>query len=344
MDNKIVTFIVPAYNAERYLNKCLSSFLLSERVREEIEVIIVNDGSNDATREIGEKYSTAFPGLFILIDKENGGHGSAINVASSSAHGRYMKVVDADDWVDTENLEQYISDLRQSSADVVITHFHTAHVVSGKKTAIKTSGVQFGKTYSMAEFMGLGKGALSCCMFHGITYRTEFYRSCGLLLSEKISYEDQEYCTLPFIYVKTVLFLDLFLYEYLIGSANQSMSDANQVARAWQLEHVFWKILGEYKNSEPVSTAVSQYILYKLAETLQNYYVTMLIRNKDRKKGRKEAARLRDESAKSLPTLKPLAVFRYRLLLAMHCLHISPGHLETAKRSRLYTWLRMAVR
>ena len=122
------------------------------------------------------------------------------------------------------------------------------------------------------------------------------------------------------------------------------MSDANQVARAGQLEHVFWKILDEYKNSEPLSAAASRYILYKLAETLQNYYVTMLIRNKDRKKGRKEAARLRSESAKSLPALKPFAAFRYRLLLTMHCLHISPDYLEVAKRSRFYTWLRMAVR
>lgn len=344
MDNKIVTFIVPAYNAERYLEKCLSSFLSSERVREEIEVIIVNDGSNDATKEIGEKYSTAFPGLFILIDKENGGHGSAINVASSSARGRYMKVVDADDWVDTENLEQYISDLRQSSADVVITHFHTAHVVSGKKTAIKTSGVQFGKTYSMAEFMGLGKGALSCCMFHGITYRTEFYRSSGLLLSEKISYEDQEYCTLPFIYVKTVLFLDLFLYEYLIGSVDQSMSDANQVARAWQLEHVFWKILGEYKNSEPVSTAVSQYILYKLAETLQNYYVTMLIRNKDRKKGKYQADLIRKKSMKLSKDLTAKTYARYMILLAMHFAHINPLYLGILKESPFYVFLRRLIR
>lgn len=344
MNNKIITFIVPAYNAERYLEKCLSSFLPSGRGLEEIEVIIVNDGSNDGTKEIGEKFAAAFPALFVLIDKENGGHGSAINVASEAARGRYMKVVDADDWVDTENLERYITALRQSSADVVITHFHTIHVISGKRTAIKTGGVQFGRTYSMTEFMGFGKGALSCCMFHGITYRTEFYRSCGLSLSEKISYEDQEYCTLPFIYVKTVLFLDLFLYEYLIGSADQSMSDANQVARAWQLEHVFWKILGEYKKNEPVSAAASRYILYKLAETLQNYYVTMLIRNKDRKKGRKEAARLRSESAKSLPALKPFAAFRYRLLLTMHCLRISPVQLEILKKSPFYLWLRATVR
>lgn len=344
MDNKIVTFIVPSYNAERYLEKCLSSFLPLGSALEEIEVVIVNDGSNDGTKEIGEKFTAAFPGIFVQIDKENGGHGSTINVASSAARGKYMKVVDADDWVDTENLELYITALRRSSADAVITHFHTVHAVSGKRTAIKTGGVQFGKTYSMAEFMGLGKGALSCCMFHGITYRTEFYRSCGLSLSEKISYEDQEYCTLPFIHLKTVLFLDLFLYEYLIGSADQSVSDANQVARAWQLEQVFWKILRGYKGSEPLSEAASRYILYKLAETLQNYYVTMLIRSKDRKKGRREAARLKIESAAALPALEPLAAFRYRLLRAMHYLHISPAHLEILKKSPLYLWLRAKVR
>lgn len=342
--NKIISFIVPAYNSQEFLAKCLSSFISGSRADEKIEVIIVNDGSKDDTKSVALGFTRSHPDIFKLINKKNGGHGSAINAALPAVSGKYVKVVDSDDWIVTDNLERYISSLNATSADVVITHFHTINVRSGKTIAIKPSGVRYDRSYSLDELMRAGKGALSCCMFHGITYRTDFYRACGVTLSEGISYEDQEYCTLPFINAEYVRFLDLFLYEYLIGSTNQSVSDNNQVLRANQLETVFWKILrcGTAKNN--ISEGARGYLFYKLAETLQNYYVTMLIRNNDRKEGRSEASRIRKQSAEALPSLKELTAFRYRVLSLMHCLHIKPYHLELLKASPLYLWLRKAIR
>lgn len=343
-ENKIVTFIVPAYNSESFLVKCLSSFIPMYGVDKRMEVIVVNDGSKDNTKDIAEGFTRSHPDIFKLINKKNGGHGSAINAALPAASGKYVKVVDSDDWIVTDNLERYISSLNATSADVVITHFHTINVRSGKTIAIKPSGVRYYRSYSLDELMRAGKGALSCCMFHGITYKTDFYRTCGVTLSEGISYEDQEYCTLPFIKVETILFLDLFLYEYLIGSVNQSMSDNNQVARAPQLERVYRKISDAYIKHGDMPPASKRYFLYKMAETLQNYYVTMLIRNKDRKIGRAEARRVKIESAKAVPEIMKLAALRYKLLLLMHFLRISPRHLEWLKNSPLYLWLRRAIR
>ncbi|MCR5335919.1 MAG: glycosyltransferase [Synergistes sp.] len=346
MKEKTVSFIVPAYNAEGCIKKCLSSFVFNDgTAADEIEVIVVNDGSKDGTEDTAAEYVSKYPGTFTLINKKNGGHGSAINTAVQTARGRYIKVVDADDWVLTGNLPGYISALSAAEADAVITHFHTVDMMSGRRTAITSAGVAFGRNYSMEELMKAGKDALRCCMFHGITYRTDFYRSCGLTLSEGISYEDQEYCTLPFMDAGTIMFLDLFLYEYLIGSADQSTSDRNQVARAWQLKKVFDNILRSYTaRKESLSGAAKEYLLYKLAETQQNYYITMLIRSDDRAAGRAAAAEMRKSTKSAAPELDKATRSRYSIIYMLHIAGVKMRHLEMLKKSPLYLWLRTAIR
>lgn len=343
MIGKTITFIVPAYNSEEYLDRCLAS-LACEEILIAMEIIVVDDGSKDDTARIAALYTDKYPDSFKLVSKENGGHGSAINLAVRMARGRYFRVVDSDDWVLTENLREYVNLLNAASADVVITNFHTINACTGKKTPIKHSGVVSGKTYSLAEVMKVGKKALSCCMVHGITYRTAFYLNCGIALSERVSYEDQEYSTIPFAEAASVMFSDLFLYEYLIGTAQQSVSDANQVKRASQLEFVFWKIAEAYRCGDKQSQAAKKYYLYKLAETLQNYYVTMFIRNENRTVGRKEAKRLRFLSSEAVPRLKEATKFRYTLLYIMHILHVKSKHLQTLRDSPLYIWLRRTLR
>ena len=117
--DKIVSFIIPSYNVEKYLDKCLTSFLNLE-VLDFIEVIVVDDGSKDQTAQIARNYIEQYPRVFRLISKENGGHGSAINVGTAAAAGCYLKVIDADDWVVTENLKEFVDKLAVCTADVVL--------------------------------------------------------------------------------------------------------------------------------------------------------------------------------------------------------------------------------
>lgn len=97
---KILTVTIPSYNVEKYLRQTLDSFL-AEEILEEIEVLIVDDGSKDGTAAIGKEYEKNYPGTFRVISKENGGHGSTINRGIQEAKGQYFKVVDGDDWVNT---------------------------------------------------------------------------------------------------------------------------------------------------------------------------------------------------------------------------------------------------
>ena len=104
---KVLSFIVPSYNSENYLDKCIPSFLADE-ILDKLDIIIVNDGSTDGTAEAAEKYCAIYPDSVRLISQENRGHGGALNTGCSAAQGKYLKVIDADDWVETENLPQFL--------------------------------------------------------------------------------------------------------------------------------------------------------------------------------------------------------------------------------------------
>jgi len=121
--NKILTIIIPSYNMEKYLDNCCKSLLLSENILKKIEIIIVNDGSKDNTSVIAHEYQNKYPDSFFVIDKQNGNYGSCINIGLKNAHGKYIKILDADDTFKTENFENYIKLLEENDVDLIISDF-----------------------------------------------------------------------------------------------------------------------------------------------------------------------------------------------------------------------------
>ena len=129
---KFISFVIPSYNSERFLDKCITSFL-REDVLDEIEVIIVNDGSRDATEAIAKEYAARYPDTIRLISQENRGHGGALNAGFAAAEGRYIKPIDADDWVDTDSLPEFVRQLKTVDSDVVLTHHYTMDISTGEQ-------------------------------------------------------------------------------------------------------------------------------------------------------------------------------------------------------------------
>ena len=91
---KILSVAIPSYNSQDYMRKCVESLLPAGN---DIEIIIVNDGSKDRTGEIAEEYASRYPGIVKAVHQENGGHGEAVNTGLKNATGLYFKVVDSDD-------------------------------------------------------------------------------------------------------------------------------------------------------------------------------------------------------------------------------------------------------
>lgn len=122
---KLITFVVPSYNAEEYLERNLNSLVIGG---DEVEIIVVNDGSKDRTSEIAHAYEAKYPNIIRVIDKENGGHGSGVNAGIENATGLYFKCVDSDDWVDEKAYKQVLAVIRENinnnvNVDLYFTNF-----------------------------------------------------------------------------------------------------------------------------------------------------------------------------------------------------------------------------
>ena len=182
---KILTVVVPTYNAEKYLRDNLESFKIPE-LMEDLEILIVNDGSTDHSLEIAEEYVRQYPDTYRVITKENGGHGSAINAGTAAAVGRYLKVIDADDWVVTENLKELVDKLAVCTADVVLNPYHQVDMKTGEKTVWKMFLDRYEVTYTLEDVVQNWKKFDRCFAFHGICYNREFYQRHRYELPEKI--------------------------------------------------------------------------------------------------------------------------------------------------------------
>ncbi len=122
---KLISFTVPCYNSQAYMEKCVDSLLTGG---DDVEIIIVNDGSKDGMIDIANAYAEKFPDIVRVIDKPNGGHGSGVNAGLKIATGIYYKVVDSDDWLDSEALKKLLDVIKIHKAenklpDLYITNF-----------------------------------------------------------------------------------------------------------------------------------------------------------------------------------------------------------------------------
>lgn len=244
---KLLTVVIPTYNIQNYIGTCLESFCIPE-IMDKIEVLVINDGSKDKSANIVSKYVKQYPNTFILINKENGGHGSTINTAIPIAKGKYFKVVDGDDWVEKKAFLNLVLFLENQDSDIVATNYYWVDEQS-KKRKIEFrhpfSNVIYKKQYQMKEISGK-----AFIKMHSMSIKTEILRRAKVKLDEHCYYVDVEYIMLPIPYVKTVIFLDEFVYMYRIGLETQSMNPSNMRRNLEHHEKVFERMLNEYKKYE----------------------------------------------------------------------------------------------
>lgn len=227
MKKKILTISVAAYNMESYLNRCVDSILIPDLISD-IEVIIVNDGSTDNTLEIACHYQELYPDVVKIIDKQNGGYGSATNCAMEVASGLYFKVLDADDWLDKDALKYCINFLNTTDSDLVITNYSKELEISKKSYPIRISGIEYEKNYNFQEFCILDMTGEPRFAMHSITYRTDILQRNNIKVSE-CYYSDVDYSVYPLTYIKSLVFIDVVLYKYSIGREGQSVSSSGLI-------------------------------------------------------------------------------------------------------------------
>ncbi|WP_438588592.1 glycosyltransferase family 2 protein [Dubosiella newyorkensis] len=266
---KTITITVPSYNVENTLKETVCS-LLEPTVLNDLEILIVNDGSKDNTSSIAHSLEKQYPQTIRVIDKENGGHGSTINTGIKEAKGKYFKIVDGDDWLITEYLPNFIENLKNTEADLIYNPFYEVN----DKTKERVMNGKFDSSFNQKNeysFSMLAKRIK--VQMHSATYKTSILKENNIHVDEHRFYVDAEYMIMPIPYVNTIQILNEPLYLYRVFSDTQSMSVKNMQKNVQHHLDVTLHMLEYYiKVRNSLSEEKEVYIRNRVLDLIQMQY------------------------------------------------------------------------
>ncbi|NCB64058.1 MAG: glycosyltransferase family 2 protein [Clostridia bacterium] len=244
---KLVTFAVPCYNSEAYMDHCIETLLEGG---DDVEIILVDDGSKDRTGEIADGYAAQYPDVVRVIHQENGGHGEGVNQGLRNAAGLYYKVVDSDDWADVDALHKVVEKLREFSkmekpVDLLVCNYVYEHVEDNTQKVMRYTNVFPEDRIFNWDEIGRFRPSQYLLM-HSVFYRTELLRDCALELPKHTFYVDNIFVYQPLPFVESIYYMDLDFYRYFIGRADQSVNEQVMVKRVDQQLRVTRLMIGEH--------------------------------------------------------------------------------------------------
>lgn len=258
---KLLTIAVPCYNSQDYMHKCIESLLVGG---EEVEIIIVDDGSKDDTAKIADEYAAKYPTIIRAVHQENGGHGDAVNTGLREATGEYFKVVDSDDRVAKDAYMKILDVIRKTileekRLDMLLSNYVYDKVGTKRKKVMKYTSELPVDTYFTWDEVGFFKNT-EYLMMHSIIYRTELLRECGLKLPKHTFYVDNIFVFFPLPYVKVMYYLDVNFYWYFIGREDQSVHEEVMIKRLDQQIFVNRILIRDYNSSAITSKKCATYM------------------------------------------------------------------------------------
>ncbi|MDO5104292.1 glycosyltransferase family 2 protein [Capnocytophaga sp.] len=230
MREKLLTVVVPTYNTEKLLPRCLDS-LIVEKFLPLLEVLIVIDGSPDNSVAVAGKYAERYPDTFIVVEKENGGHGSTINKGIELATGKYFKVLDSDDWFDKQAFTDFLEKLQNIDVDVVLTDYVREYVFENRQELMPLQENE-GNVYNVITDLNSFAMARQ-------TFKLELIKKSNLKLPEKMFYVDTIYAKIPCLYAQSFKYYKLPVYRYYIGREGQSVSMVGSIKNREHYKYVF---------------------------------------------------------------------------------------------------------
>ena len=268
---KLITFTVPCYNSAAYMAHCVETLLPAG---EDAEIILVDDGSKDDTGKIADEFAARHPGIVRVIHQENGGHGEGVNQGIRNAQGLYFKVVDSDDWLDTDCLQKAMAKLREFAAmeqpvDLLLCNYVYEHVADNTQLTVHYKGILPQDRIFHWNEIGRFPPDKNILM-HSVIYRTEVLREAKVELPKHTFYVDNIFVYQPLPQCHTMYYMDLDLYRYFIGREDQSVNEKNMVKRVDQ----------QLRVTRIMMNAVDLYALpeeqNKLRDYMFNYFSMMM--------------------------------------------------------------------
>lgn len=279
--NPILTIAIPSYNVEKFLNAGIHSLIDIDNSNE-LEILIINDGSKDKTAKVGKELEkltkVGDTSIVKLIDKENGGHGSTINKGIELARGKYFRLMDGDDYFIKSELEKFINILKKEDSDIILTNYIADYAIDSIKVPnhnykFMTPGVQ----YKLDNMTGYGYGFEEWGpLLSTSTYKTEVLKKANFKIDEHCFYVDMEYNFIGYLNSNTVKYYPLDIYNYYLGRAGQSVSAESYRRNFKQHEKVTLRLINEYyKIDDTVSENKKIYLKNKIIIPLLDaqYYI-----------------------------------------------------------------------
>ncbi len=328
---KIITFVVPCYNAESYMSHAIDSILPGG---EDIEILVVNDGSTDDTLKIAQSYAEKYPDVIRVVSQENGGHGEAINTGLANATGKYFKVVDSDDWLDEDALHQILDVLRRMEAagediDLLVSNYTYEKEASRHKRCIQYRNVfPENRIFTWDE---VGNFRLDqYILMHSVIYRTQMLKDSGMHLPAHTFYVDNIYVYYPLPYVKKIYYMDVDFYKYYIGREDQSVNETVMISRIDQQIFVTKTMIDMYKLDEIQNPKLRQYMTNYLAIMMSISSIFLIRSNNE------ENLEKKDELWQYLKEKDPNAYQKIRNGILGRALHM-PGRAGRRFDSAVYS-------
>ena len=316
---KLLSVAIPSYNSEEYLGRAVETLLTGG---EEVEIIIVNDGSKDGTGKIANAYQEKYPTIIKAIHQENGGHGEAVNTGLKNATGLYFKVVDSDDWVNEESLKKVLDLLRKmhdenKELDLLIANYVYENAYLNKQKVIDYKSAMPVDTIFGWDDLKHFKQSQNILM-HSVFYRTKLLRDCKLQLPKHTFYVDNIFVYQPLPYVDTIYYMDEDFYRYYIGREDQSVNEKVMMSRVDQQIRVTKLMIDSTDIYDIKSKKLQNYMLKYLTVMMMISSVYLV------KIGTKESLNEKKKLWSYLKTTKPAMYIKIRHSVLGHSMHL-PG-------------------
>lgn len=266
MLEKLLSVVIPTYNMEAYLRRCLDS-VTRDDVPSSLELIVVNDGSTDGSLAIMQEYAKKRPDIVNIIDKPNGHYGSCVNAALKIATGEYFRILDADDWFDTDGLLELLKNLEQTNSDIVVAPYKKHYRTHSKVFAVKN--IQFNKQYDIYKEPVWKSQRFDCFLMHSVIYKLSVIKKSQLKMTEGICFTDTEYLIYPSNYANSITFFETVLYNYDLTREGQSINPNGAMKNHRDIYAVI-------KKMEASFSQFTVFAIYLTTNLLVLYYYRML--------------------------------------------------------------------
>lgn len=305
---KYLTFAIPSYNSEDYLQRCVDSLL---KGGDKVEILIVDDGSTDKTAAIADDYAAKYPNIVKAIHQKNAGHGGAVNNGLAHASGKYFKVVDSDDWLDEAALSTVLNHLESwdnngQNVDMLVCNYVYENFYQHKSFVVNYRHVfpndQICSWDDTKRF-----GVTQYLIMHSLIFKTALLRRSGVELPEHTFYVDNLFATKPLPLVHKICYLDVDLYRYFIGRADQSISEDVMISRIDQQIRVTKLVADCTQHDYDISPKLRTYLVRSVSVMLAVSSVHLLLM------GTKEALDKRHDMWQYVKRLDRRLYWRLRL-------------------------------